>query len=89
MFIDQYDDIREDEVVKSLSAPEKEKISDMIKAMDESELRVVLQNIPVGLMFDEVLARMAMYDNFANGIQDALKYLPKQKGLYFEKWLKI
>ena len=68
---------KETEAVKELSAPEKEKISDMIKGMDESELRVVLQNIPVGLMFDEVLARMSMYNNFASSIQDSLKYLPK------------
>lgn len=68
---------KEEEPIKDLSPAEKEKISDIIKGMSESEVRVVLTNIPVGLMFDEVLARMAMYDNFASSIQDSLKYLPK------------
>ena len=67
----------EGELIKTLTQAEKEKISDMIKGMSETELRVVLENIPVGLMFDEVLARLAHYNAFASQIQNAMEYLPK------------
>ena len=68
---------KEVEPIKELSPAEKEKISDMVKGMSESELRVVLENIPVGLMFDEVLTRLAHYNAFASQIQNAMEYLPK------------
>ena len=82
MFIDQYEDfeeVREGEPIPSpeLLPIEKEKINGMIQGMSEQEIRVVLQNIPVGLMFDEIGARLAMHEQFAMTIQDALKCLPR------------
>lgn len=56
---------------------EKEKINGMIQGMSEQEIRVVLQNIPVELMFDEIGARLAAHEQFAMTIQDALKCLPR------------
>ena len=67
----------EGELIKTLTQAEKEKISDMVKGMSETELRIVLENIPVGLMFDEVLTRLAHYNAFASQIQNAMEYLPK------------
>lgn len=61
----------------SLTLNEKEKISDIIKGMSEQELRIVLQNIPVGLMFDEIGDRLSMYEQFATSIQDAFNCLPR------------
>ena len=85
MFIDQYEDFEEvgegvcvkEEPIKELSPIEKEKINGMIQGMSEQEIRVVLQNIPVGLMFDEIGARLAAHEQFAMNIQDALKCLPR------------
>lgn len=82
MFIDQYEDfeeVREGEPtpLPELSPIEKEKINGMIQGMSEQEIRVVLQNIPVGLMFDEIGARLAAHEHFAMSIQDALKCLPR------------
>lgn len=65
------------ESIKELSPIEKEKISDSIKGMSEQELRIVLQNIPVGLMFDEVMVRLAKYEQFTDYVQDALNCLPR------------
>ena len=62
---------------KELSPIEKEKLGNMIEGMSEPELRVVLSHIPVGLMFDEVLARLAQYEQFTMYIQDAFECLPK------------
>ena len=67
----------EKEPIKELSPIEKEKINCMIQGMSEQEIRVVLQNIPVGLMFDEIGARLAAHEHFAMSIQDALKCLPR------------
>ena len=83
MFMDQYEDFVEEgvcvnmEPVKELLPVEVEKINGMIKGMSEQEIRVVLHNIPVGLMFDEIGARLAMHEQFAQNIQDALKSLPR------------
>ena len=85
MFMDQYEDFEEvgegvcvkEEPIKELSPIEKEKINGMIQGMSEQEIRVVLQNIPVGLMFDEIGARLAAHEQFAMNIQDALKCLPR------------
>ena len=62
---------------ETLLPVEVEKINGMIQGMSEEEIRVVLQNIPVGLMFDEIGARLAMHEQFAMSIQDALKCLPR------------
>lgn len=82
MFIDQYEDFEEVREGEPIPLPEllpieKEKINGMIQGMSEQEIRVVLQNIPVGLMFDEIGARLAMHEQFAMTIQDALKCLPR------------
>lgn len=85
MFMDQYEDFEEvrggacvnEELVKELLPIEVEKINGMIQGMSEQELRVALHNIPVGLMFDEIGARLAAHEQFAMHIQDALKCLPR------------
>lgn len=82
MFMDQYDDfeeVREGESipVKELLPIEVEKINGMIQGMSEQEIRVALRNIPVGLMFDEIGARLAAHEQFAMNIQDALNCLPR------------
>ena len=69
--------LREPTPLPELLPIEKEKINGMIRGMSEQEIRVVLQNIPVGLMFDEIGARLAMHEQFAMTIQDALKCLPR------------
>lgn len=67
-----------DNLVKpSLSPIEVEKINGMIQGMSEQELRVALRNIPVGLMFDEIGARLTAHEQFAMHIQDALNCLPR------------
>lgn len=66
-----------EEPIKELLPIEVEKINGMIRGMSEQELRVVLQNIPVGLMFDEIGARLAAHEQFAMHIQDALNCLPR------------
>lgn len=69
---------RENETIEGgLLSIEKEKISDIIKAMSEQELRVALHHIPVGLMFDEIGARLVAHEQFAAHIQEALECLPK------------
>jgi hypothetical protein len=85
MFMDQYEDFEEvregncaeKEPIKELLPIEVEKINGMIQGMSEQELRVALHNIPVGLMFDEIGARLAAHEQFAMSIQDALKCLPR------------
>lgn len=85
MFMDQYEDFEEvrgggcakEEPVKELLPIEVEKINGMIQGMSEQEVRVALRNIPVGLMFDEIGARLAAHEQFAMHIQDALNCLPR------------
>lgn len=70
--------LNENEMIeRELSPIEKEKISDSIKGMSEQELRVALRHIPVGLMFDEIGARLVAHEQFAAHIQEALECLPK------------
>lgn len=63
--------------MRELSQIEKEKLGNMIEGMSKLELREVLKHIPVGLMFDEVLVRLAQYEQFTMYIQDAFECFPK------------
>lgn len=61
--------------VDNLSPFEKEKLTDTIKGMSEEEMRIVLQNIPIDLVFDHIKSVMEMHRQFAQSIQSSFDIL--------------